>query len=795
MPPIQGCPDYATKEELQELRDQLNEVLGKQEGGGAQKIFEAGAPIAGGLVQAGATAWLGTKLQALNALQDLTLEGATGRTLLEDFATGRAKYLGTKGNGAKYSVTSLNKLLETSGSNGLASNVNAKAAKVNGGGLAVLANLVTIGATLALNIATVNVLDSRIEAEASGVRFQLDAMNNTMLRLYSKNQGDITKVRAEIDDTNQRLEANRDLITATQASVQQANDERRRLDDLIGKANTNIVNLKADNAELRQQLADSNINQSEFKTEVEQYINDNDSRLAEAEGIIIEQKSTIDKLIERIEVLEFNLKELAWAYGRLDADLVLLRFEFDKLRADLEGDLDLTNDRVSLIEGKIVKVQKFVKLNQGGSSSSAGLQGAATGQQGILELANNLAGNPITVPPITNAGVANGSQTFKDTLAGLLPQIDSANMNQTQLDNLQKSINSDFKAELTAIGLVGLTDNLLDLRNQTKFDRIAKATEKGICNSLNGGGCSNTPGQPPGIQGLGGLGKALSGKMDAINASLNGTAIAQNTQILSVVRDTNGVVRSPDFGLQKIQEFAGTAWKATHADKAMNMISTVLALHNGMMLSNNLGATIGEAASLGLEAIGVTDTAGNPFDINTLVRGKVNSILANILGQEQYLALTAKLAKANRIYQASINVLDTTRNLFDSANTIAEIGIEYTGQIGNALREAGVVAEDAYDEMLEKVNPQSAAMRKIQKFKSGVDNIEEVVSTVSQVSGEVVEIKDNLEQLRREKENLDEEIAIAKEEKIAERIEIKEASRVQTDITLGDFDPAPTNDT
>lgn len=47
--PIEGCPDFATKEyadsiknEIQELRDQLNEVLGKDESGETTQVFTAG---------------------------------------------------------------------------------------------------------------------------------------------------------------------------------------------------------------------------------------------------------------------------------------------------------------------------------------------------------------------------------------------------------------------------------------------------------------------------------------------------------------------------------------------------------------------------------------------------------------------------------------------------------------------------------------------------------------------------------------------------------------------------------
>lgn len=49
------CPPFATKDELQELRDQLNEAFAQKEGGGKDEIFKAGAPLAGGLIQGAGT--------------------------------------------------------------------------------------------------------------------------------------------------------------------------------------------------------------------------------------------------------------------------------------------------------------------------------------------------------------------------------------------------------------------------------------------------------------------------------------------------------------------------------------------------------------------------------------------------------------------------------------------------------------------------------------------------------------------------------------------------------------------
>ena len=269
------------------------------------------------------------------------------------------------------------------------------------------------------------------------------------------------------------------------------------------------------------------------------------------------------------------------------------------------------------------------------------------------------------------------------------------------------------------------------------------------------------------------------------------TQTAVNTANATLTHSTWGlqaIVTNGAYGLQKIQGFAETAWKVTRADKIMAGVTMALTIHNAMMLSNNLASTISEALNMSLNAMGIRNEEDKEIDIGTAVRNKINEVMSSILGTENYAALTARIAKANRIYQASINLLDTTYSLFDSARTVAELTAENTGKIGNALRESGAVYEDAYDEFLEKVNPQNASQRKLEKFREGLESVENVFDTVSQISGAVVETKENIEQIKEEKNNLAEEINTQIETKKDEKDTAKTQIQVTTDINDNDFD-------
>lgn len=278
---------------------------------------------------------------------------------------------------------------------------------------------------------------------------------------------------------------------------------------------------------------------------------------------------------------------------------------------------------------------------------------------------------------------------------------------------------------------------------------------------------------------------------NVLTRSFQAVNTAQNLNIQRGVNLINQTVNHPAFGVKAIQKYASTAWKATRADKVLNGITTALVVHNAVMLSANLGQTIGDVASVAMNAIGIRDEEDNPIDVNGAVRSKFNAMVVRFIGEEKYAALTQKLASSMRIYQSTANVLDTARSMFDSTHSILELTTEYTGQIGNALREAGVVYEDAYDEMVEVVNPHSKALTKVAKFEEALDTVEDAFDSIGNVASDVVDIQESYKQLTDEKQEffdvVGEEVKQLKEEtKI-----IKLESEVKTEIDSIDFEPAP----
>ena len=152
------------------------------------------------------------------------------------------------------------------------------------------------------------------------------------------------------------------------------------------------------------------------------------------------------------------------------------------------------------------------------------------------------------------------------------------------------------------------------------------------------------------------------------------TQTAVNTANATLGHPTWGlqaIVTNASYGLQRIQGFALTAWRVTKADKIMAGVSMALGVHNAMMLSNNLLSSISEATNITFEAFGIRDAEDEPINLGAAVKSKINAVLTNLLGEANYEALTVRIAKANRIYQTGINLLDTTYSLKAVTKSIA----------------------------------------------------------------------------------------------------------------------------
>ena len=251
---------------------------------------------------------------------------------------------------------------------------------------------------------------------------------------------------------------------------------------------------------------------------------------------------------------------------------------------------------------------------------------------------------------------------------------------------------------------------LNDLTDATSERKIAQGVQTGICNSLNGGSCPTTPGNPNPTQGLQGMNNNLANALGLAD-------LAQGANIAKMVSRIDNTVHHNKWGLEAVQGFADKAWKATHADKVLSALTLMASLHNAAMLSRNLGETLGELTSQGLATIGIKDSEGSPLDINEAIGKSFNALMTNILGAEVYTGVKETWLRSSRIISSASQIVWTVRSIADSAREVTEWTAENTGKIGNALKKFRVVGEDAYKWMPEKVTATNKWLSKVDKLK------------------------------------------------------------------------------
>ena len=783
------CDELATKAELQELRDQLNAVLGKKEDGGAVQVFEKGlSPGAIGTVMLGTT-FVATQDRAANAIMDIILSNPSESSIWQGLKSGAQKIEKVAGNGVKTVSQGLTKVGNLLGKSVAATATTAKAAGAAASTTGLLGDLVVLGGTLAINIGTVHVLDKRIQAESEGAARAFDAANYGMIKLYQKQQGDIDAVKSDLEANRRGVLLNKQQVEIIKTEITALENSNAQIQQDIDNLETQANITKAEIQAVRQEIDAFEIEVAEITAELKADIAKTESSVDKALGQIAQQKVLIDTAFEEIEYIKYEVSRLDTRISEVEIEIDELKAQFEELRADLEPQIELQGIRSKIQEARLIALEKKVTLaGTGGGAPVSLTQGSANAQNALLQLTNKLNATETNLQELTPEELANNPDIFKTQFNQLLQGVQTGTMDAEQLQQFRTNLNTDFSSTLNEKFGSDFSSKFNSISLAVAPAAISTAVQSGVCQSLNGGGtCPAVPGNPNTVNGLQGMNQGIQDAFNAMNTALGTQNLITGQNILGVVTNTNQAVRHASYGLEAMQNFASKAWEATHADKILNALSTAMVIHNGIMLSNNVLATIGEAANMTLQAMGIKKSDGTEYDVSQLVQTKVTQMLQNILGAENYEALTTRIAKYSRIYQASANVLNIVNDIADSARSTAELTCENTGKIGNALLESGVVYENAYTEMVEKVNPHSKAMKRLERFREGLEVIEQGASAVSEISSNVVETKENFEELKDAKNEWKTANEALIQEKKTQKEETKVESQAETNVSRNDF--------
>lgn len=294
-------------------------------------------------------------------------------------------------------------------------------------------------------------------------------------------------------------------------------------------------------------------------------------------------------------------------------------------------------------------------------------------------------------------------------------------------------------------------------------------TASGVCRTLQPGGCSRNA--------LDGLGNQVNQNTDRVGRSLEGANAVANAAQLTILQrlDTkmgpllNGGLAG---GIKRMFDNAVV-------DRAINTFALIAAIHNAAMLSNSLFQSILGAGDLILDALGfkVQNAEGQQIDLNQAVRSVWQGFLTNVFGEETVRQINENWARWNRIYQSAANILSLTQSMIDGVRSVIEVSAQYTGKIGNALKSAGIVFDDAYDWMSERMTAARGRLAAFQRFSDGLEQAENITSNIASVAGSVVSIQSEANEFRQETTNFNNLLNDQKNERTQQENERSTASQ------------------
>ena len=290
-------------------------------------------------------------------------------------------------------------------------------------------------------------------------------------------------------------------------------------------------------------------------------------------------------------------------------------------------------------------------------------------------------------------------------------------------------------------------------RNSTFQAAATSAAAAGTCRTTQPGGCLSNQfnnlnnNLNNGLQGLlQKLDLILQAGQGALLNTINGTVNTINTKLgAEITGGIGGALLKTKERINKVGEFL-------QIDRLLNILIWWQTLHNAFMLSNNIATTLTSTLSQALAAlpgnsllgIPTEQEGGSPLDIGAQINTMFETAVRSAIGADNYTTIKAEWARANRIYQATANLLFSIQSLIQGVQSIVEVTGEYTGKIGNALKSFGMVGERAYNWMSEKMNTRTALMERLEsnlEAASGMaSNLESVVSSVVSTQAAITEL-------------------------------------------------------
>lgn len=715
----ESCKDLATKRELEivdkALRSGLDGKLAKSE---KQAIINTSANLAGQLVQSAA---LVQSAKILTNSKNIQTFGVRSTTALSNAGIANTKALAASQAAKKASFEALYAQSRAAAARNIGQSALSKATSAIGTIGGILSIISTLATATQLAILTKQVSDMRkrqakFEADtnkeisflrtransafnmAEGARISANA-NQGRLNLLEK---DINSVKAQVAKANRQIEQTKKEIIAANNRFDSLGGDIAVVNQRVNQANQNAS--KIDNSKINNlnntvdRLQNTNI-------QTLQKIGDLEKQVAAAETTAKKQDEKIAELEKQVEPKE--VKELITRTRNLNDKVTVINNDITTLKGSevrLKSSLDGFN---TTLKGSEISLK-------------SSLDGINTKLESGLEVTSKLSNDKITQlnqkvndleQQVVNRQV--NKPEVEKIIDSRLQEVTKVNDKQVEIINNKLDITNRKLDKLPDIGTITIAVGGLEIFRQI----LQKSKSISPCQA---------PALVPPVA-------AQARANGAATAVLQTATIAQTTAIQRTVNITKNAVTHASYGLRAAKNAADVAWKATHADKALQMLNTVLLLTNALYIGSNIAETVGDVGSLILSSFGVKDSLGNAIDVNQAINNTIKNWIVSRIGAASYAELEEKIKSGHRGTQSIINLYSRARSMIASTQDIAEqTGVDVS-KIGNALRQSGAVEADSYGHMSEQP-------RKFNKLFTGLERAENGASATAGIIRETTDL-------------------------------------------------------
>lgn len=193
----------------------------------------------------------------------------------------------------------------------------------------------------------------------------------------------------------------------------------------------------------------------------------------------------------------------------------------------------------------------------------------------------------------------------------------------------------------------------------------------------------------------------------------------------------------------------------------LNLLTFLTTLHNAFMLSNQIRATLFSAFDSIYQLPWMQKFAPRDPETDEIIdygewaSEATEEAFKSVFGDQTVETVQTVYKRANRIYQATANILFSLQSITFSILESMEVIGEWIAWIGNALKRFGAVGEKAYGWMNPQINFTN------NRFFNALNNAQEAVEAIDEVAGEVLNIAETGTELQNQVTQLVNEVRAA----------------------------------